>query len=475
MQNLFQRFLVFIREVINKMLATSDVKTALGVDLVISNDMALALQKWSNAYINKPYWHKTGMALLNLPAGVAAEIARAVTIEMKMKITGSKRADYMNEVFEYVIPTLRVQMEYAVAKGGMVFKPYVKDGKLCFDWVQADMFYPVAFDSNKMTACVFSATKVNGQSIYTRLELHRLVPQGYEIINAVYKSESRESLGSKVPIDSVMEWKGLPERVLMKGVDHPLFAYFKNPFANNIDPTSPLGVSGYARAMDLMEQADQQWTDFLWEFKSGRRAVYADEQAFELDTVTNTRKLPDLLLYRTLKAASVIGDKNKLIEEWTPTLREINLLNGLDGILKRIEFNCGLAVGTLSDPNAVALTATEIKMSKQRTYATVTDTQKSLQTALDDLLYAVDTWITVYGLAPEGTYTATYDFDDSIVTDHDSQFTQDTQMVGMRAMGRVELRMRTYKESREEAEKMIKEADEEQKMLNENSLIDQGT
>ena len=85
--------------------------------------------------------------------------------------------------------------------------------------------------------------------------------------------------------------------------------------------------------------------------------------------------------------------------------------------MQRIEFQCGLAYGTLSDPQDVAKTATEITASRQHSYSTVHDLQKSLQSAIDDLLYAMDKLATLYNIAPQGTYTAAYDWDDSVVND----------------------------------------------------------
>ena len=95
-----------------------------------------------------------------------------------------------------------------------------------------------------------------------------------------------------------------------------------------------------------------------------------------------------------------------------------------------LNLRAGLVMGILSNPEAVALTATEIKAGKQRYYATVTDTQKSLQSALDALIYAMDVWATLGNLAPAGTYSTTYWWDDSIVADHDTAFTQDLQALG---------------------------------------------
>jgi A118 family predicted phage portal protein len=225
------------------------------------------------------------------------------------------------------------------------------------------------------------------------------------------------------------------------------------PFANNIDPTSPLGVSAYARAEDLMRRADELYSNLVWEFDSGKRAIYVDSHAFGKDT-NGKDVIPNRRLYRELDSAGNIGDAKKRFDDWTPEFREASILSGLDAILKKVEFNCGLAQGTISDPSTVALTATEIKASKQRTYATIVDTQKALQDALDDLTYAMDVWTTIGNLAPRGDYSAVYYFDDSIVADHDTAFSQDMQVLD-RVMSKVEFRMRNYGEDEATARKMV--------------------
>jgi len=451
---MFQKILTWIREVLSKMLNTSTVKSALNLNVAITPLMTEALQKWSLMYVNQSPWLTNDIKSLNLPAAIAAEIARAVTIEIDVQVTGSPRAEYLNEQMAWVVDSLRLHTEYGCAKGGLILKPYIKDETIIVDFIQADMFYPVAFDNNgDMTACVFADQKTIGQNFYTRLEYHEMTGDGYRITNTAFKSTTRDMLGTQIPLTSFEAWADLEAEAWILNIKKPLFAYFKIPLANNIDPTSPLGVSIYARAVALIEQADRQWSDFLWEFESGKRALYTDTMAFGKDTAGKPL-LPDKRLYRLLDLNSKIDGKG-LFEDWTPTLREVNILNGLDAILKRIEFSCGLAYGTLSNPETIALTATEIKMGKQRTYATITDIQKSLENALENLLYAMDVWTTIGGFAPAGTYSTLYEFDDSIVSDHDTQFTQDTQAVGLQVMSKTEFRMRNYGEDEATAAKMI--------------------
>jgi len=343
---MFQKIIAWIREVWQKMIGTSNIKQALGVDIAFSSVMVDALQTWASMYINQSPWLTGEMKSLNLAASIASEIARAVTIEAEITVTGSARAEFLQAQLQQVIDRLRLTTEYATAKGGLMLKPYINNaGGLTVDFVQADQFYPVAFDSNgKMTACVFSDQKIIGGAYYTRLEYHALLADGYHITNTAWRSSAKDTLGNQIPLTQVAEWAELVPEVTIANVVAPLFSYFVMPFANNIDTTSPLGVSIYSRAVDLIQQADQQWTDFLWEFESGKRALYTDPLAFKKDPTTGKPILPDRRLYRLLDLQGKIDGKG-LFEEWTPTLRETQILNGLDAILRRIESALNLRAG----------------------------------------------------------------------------------------------------------------------------------
>jgi A118 family predicted phage portal protein len=288
------------------------------------------------------------------------------------------------------------------------------------------------------------------------------------IRNIAYKSSTQNTLGNQCSLTEIADWAGLKDVGYIENVTAPLYGYYRYPSANNVDTTSSLGVSCFSRAQDanggveLIKQADEIYTSLVWEFESGKRALYVDEMAFGKGEDGKPR-LPDKRLYRTLQTSANIGTGKEFFEVWSPEFREASIKSGLNAVLRQIEFACGLQYGVLSDPQAVALTATEIKASQQRTYATVTDTQKAIENALEQLIYAMDVYATLYNLAPRGEYEVTYDFDDSIVADHDAQFTQDGIMVDKGAMSLTEYRMRTYGEDEETAKEKILMAQTEKK------------
>ena len=463
---MFLRVWQWIKEFLNKMINKTDVKTSLGVEVAISSLMADALQTWSLMYANQATWLKKDEVFsLNLPATIASEVTRAVTLEMKVKLGDSPRAVYLQEQLDVAVGKLRTQLEYGCAKGGLMMKPYVSGKKILVDFVQADQFYPVAFDaSGNITSCVFSDQRQIAGKFYTRLEYHKFTAGvgdklgSCEIKNQAYKSTSINELGTACALTEVDVWKDLLPTATIKNLKEPIFAYFRYPAANNIDPASPLGVSVYARSVDLIGQADKQWSMLLWEFDSGQRAIYVDELAFDKDS-NKKPILPNRRLYRTMKTSGM--SKEDMFEDWSPTFREQEILNGLEAILRKIEFNCGLSYGTISNPDIVSKTATELKISKQRYYSTITDVQKALELALGQLIRAMDNWATMSNLVAKGPINPVYDFDDSILVDKDMQFQMDLRLLD-RVMGKVEFRMRNMGEDEETAKKAIDKLTAEQ-------------
>ena len=337
-------------------------------------------------------------------------------------------------------------------------KPYASEGHIEVDMVQADRFFPTKFNSRgEVTAAVFAESLTVGKKVYTRLEYHQHEGTMYHINNKAFVKQDLDNvevLGKEVPLTAVPEWANLQEEVTLKNVKMPLFAYFKIPNANNVDDTSPLGVSVYSRAINDIKEADNQWTRLLWEFEGSELAIDADITLFKKDDKGNYEfpKGKDRL-FRMMD----LDDNAEKYKVFAPAIRDENLINGFNAILRRIEFNVGLAYGTLSDPNTVDKTAEEIKASKQRSYSTVSDIQKSLQTALEQLVYAMDVMAQLSGLSGRKKYEMRFDWDDSIVTDREQDRKQDIQDVSMGIMRPEEYRAKWYGETVEQARKNLPE------------------
>ena len=425
---------------------------------ITSDRMMEAIDLWLEMFGGNAPWLGDNQQSLGLPAIVASEIARQVTLEMEVNITGSPMADFLTEQFEQVIKDIRPNTEYACAGGGIVFKPYIYQDGITTEIVHSNAFYPVAFNNaQKITAAYFIYRHWEGKKVYSRLEKHELKGTTYTITNTAYVSAVDDALGNQCELTEVTEWAEIQPIVIINDIEAPLFAYFKIPLGNAVDMRSPLGVSVYARAVGLIREADKQFQRLMWEYEGGELAIDASEDAFR--RVNGEPMLPEgkERLYRTnnLDAATTNGDS--LMKEWAPSLRDANYMSGLNRLLIQIEDACCLSRGTLSDPTDVAKSATEIKIMKQRSYATIKDIQKSLESALKDLAYAMYCLAVLYELSPDGNYELKFVWDDSVIVDAEAERIRDQQEVSQGLMLPWEYRVKWYGEDEATAKQRLGE------------------
>lgn len=400
-------------------------------DSYLYDNMDDAIEEWLEIYYDEPSWETDCHGkTLNLGASVASEFARLITIEFESEITGSERAEFLQKQYERLKDVLRIKLEAGCACGGIVFKPYVKNGVILPDCITQDNFLPVEYDSEHITGAIFIDQQMKGQFYYTRLEnqTYDYQTSTHTIESHFFVSKSQDSLGDEVEPNNYDFWNGYNPYIAIEGVDRPLFAFWRVPFANQIDKDSPLGVSVYSRAVKLLKEADMQWDRFLWEFEGGELSVHAGEEVLrqrKRTTANGDITLMDMprtseRLFRKFNI-SADEDGKSFYNVYNPNLRDENYSNGLNEIKRQIEFNCSLAYGTLSNPNNVDKTAEEIKASKQRSYTAVSDMQTSLEAVLEDYIYACDVMTTVCNLAPAGEYEVSFNWGDGVLEDKDKE------------------------------------------------------
>lgn len=446
------------------MIQYENIQKAMGVEIAVSRCMSNAIYRWNSMYTNHAPWLKDGIKSLNLPAAICTEMARLVTIESEVSVSGSACADLIAGYMKPFLEKLPAYVEYACSTGGIMFKPYVSDGKVFIDVAKAGYFYPVEFDSaGTITGVIFPEFKRKGKKLYTRLEYQQLSNGRYFVVNKAFVSREAQiknddiiNIGQEIRLEDVPEWSDIESYVEFNNADRTLFSYFNIPIANNTDPDSPLGVSVYARAEDQIEDADKQYGAAMWEFRSKETAVQAAREFFKKDRQGNT-VLPKgkERLYHDMGASISDINGKPFFNVYSPEIRDVSFFNGYNRIIQKVEFNSGLAYGTLSDPQTVDKTAEEIKASKQRSYATVKSIQNSLEKAIRVLVDAIDAWMAIEELAPSGTVDVSVSWDDSLVTDKKTEREQDMQDVSIGAMDIAEYRAKWYGETIEQARRNL--------------------
>lgn len=413
-----------------------------GVSPAVSLTMEQHIGLWYAMMVNTPPWQNCDVKAVGLPAAICREVARPTLVEFTANITGSKRADYLNENFQTAKENFNRVLELGLALGGVALKPYIYGDKMLVDVTGAAGFQPTKFDpSGRCIGGVFKdkPIKVNG-TYYVRLESHELNGTTYTIKNKAYYSDSSGSVGADAQLTTIPEWADIEPEVTIENVEGPLFAYFKPPIANTADSNSMCGMSIYgdAATVELIKQADEQWERLRWEYKSSERKVLMDGTSSTADMFN--KRLFEVGLF------SPNGDFFQHIE---PQIRADAIYRGFQNTLRRVEFNIGLSYGDISDPQTIEKTATEIRSGKQRKYVLISSIQTALEHTFDALIYAMDVYASLYSLAPAGDYEAVYDWGDSILDDQenkDKEFARDMQFVSADIMNAWELRAKYFNE-----------------------------
>lgn len=558
-----------VKETIGKMLGAKTIEQVLNVKSGISQEMEAAIELWSKMYENRAPWlrepdkeNPVRITSLGLPSLIASEKARMATLEMEVEINApmeeieepnpdyippgvdengmptlgqgamtikknvpkgnTARADFLADEFEKVKKNIRRQLEYGIAKGGLVIKPYLvrdsdfvasdssdkksaddksidnikTDAKISksdvktndsseknkkdyhahleFEYIQADGFYPLAFDaSGRMTEAAFIQKKIDKDVTYSRIEYHKLEGKKCTVINLAFKSNkmlkglqpgTETDLGIEIPLTDVPEWSSLQKKTTINGVDRLLFAYFKMPEANIIDTYSPLGVSGYSRVVSLIKDADYQYSRLLWEFEGGELAIDVDRDALKLvmDEQGNDRTERPIAQERLFRKVDLNAEDTYNV--FSPVLRDDSLLNGLNAILTRIEDCIGMSRGTVSNtPYNEAKTATELKILRQRSYSTNADIQAALEDTLKDVVYIMDILCSLYKVTPEGEYECSFEWDDSILVDIETELSKRLTLMQSGLSSKLETRMWYFNETENQAKAALQKVDDEAK------------
>ena len=473
--NIFSMVFSKIREVFRRMIPYRSIEQAESIDTPLSTEMTNALDLWYRLYLNQADWLGSDSEIksLNLPAFICSEIARQVVLEMKWNITGKEadgstqnddgddvmnpRAKYLKAEFEKIMTVLRTKLEQGCAAGGMVVKPYpnLDDGHIYFDWAMDWGIYPLAFDDDgNLSDVIIPDVFRDGKTIYTRLERHTVRGRDVEITQRAFKSTMDSNLGVEISLQDVERWSSLQEQAIVKDTDGPLFGWYKVASANNIDIDSPLGASVFSKAVDVIREVDTQYSRLLWEFEGSELAIDVDPTALRPKHGDSGFEMPKLN-QRLFRSVDIDKGDRELYEVFSPDIRDANILNGLNQLLIRVEDLCGLSRGTVSDANVEARTATEMKIIKQRSYATIADNQAALERCLKDVVRVMDKYASVYHLAPEGDYDVSFEWDDSILTDTDAEMQERLMMLNAGIISKAEFREWYFGETKAQAKAAI--------------------
>ena len=431
-----------------QMFGYTTLKQIVGKDITLSDKMIYAINEWKQMLNGQADWITDSVVSLGIEEGICREFADCALVEMETSVSNER----LDKIYQKNIASLNENLQEGLALGSFVLKPL---GGAAAEFISADKIIPISFgdDGKPIDIAFLTVKKVGDVDYFTRFERHYFANGNLTIENKCFHSQTSRDIGLPCSLEAVEEWANIdPGPVTYPGMNRMDFGYFRNPIKNKVDG-SACGVSVYESAVDLIKKADIQGARLDWEYESGERAIHVDNKALKQDKSTGRFEMEKISkrLYRGLNLEA--GKDQELLKEYSPEMRDEAFKRGLEEYKREIEFSVGLAYGDLSDVQEVAKTATEIKASKNRKYNRVTAIQNNLYDCLEDFAAG----LAFYNSMLNSGYEFSCKFNDSILTDEETERQQDRQDVSMGVMSHLEYRMKWYNEDEATAKKMLPE------------------
>ena len=405
-------FISWIKGVIGNMFRTKDAKKAFNIDPILSARMEYAIADWGRIVSGKPVWlsKEDDVRTINFAKFLCSDTAKKICLDIDVNVDGSARAEYLKTVVNAVKKVLRDKVEDACCLGGIMMKPNGSPGQACVDYITPDNFLVTATNSNgDILGCVFFDYSSKGDTSYVRLEYQRFEGDKYLISNKAYQLTAKGGVHHEIALSSVDAWADIEPEASIDNIDKTLFAYFKMPYNNVIDPTSPLGVPVFYNAINELRDLDIAWSRKGDEVEDSKHMLIVGASA------QRSSKQQKITLPRFVKSLDLggSGSLDEPVHEHVATMLTSNRIEDINSILSMISTKAGFSQGAFTlDRKTGMVTATQVESDDRETIETIKEMRDNLKDALEHLVYAVSKYADLYDYAPVGEYEVSFSFGD---------------------------------------------------------------
>ncbi|KYC72301.1 phage portal protein [Heyndrickxia coagulans] len=407
--------------------------------------------------------HKRWRATMGMPKVVAQEMAKLVFNEkcvINISVSGNDSIEeQLNEILEnsHFHKLFQGKLEAMFAMGGLVIKPYYKDGSIHFSFVTADCFLPVQSTNDHIEAGVFLNVTRKGKKFYTLLEWHTWDGPTYVITNELYESDTEGSLGHKVSLSIL--YPDIEPETRIENLTHPLFVYIKPNLANNFDLDSPLGISIYANAIDTLKSLDVAFDSFQREFILGKKRIMVPQQALRtvVDPATGQMVRYFDVEDEVFKAYADTDNEDK-IQDISVELRVQEHIDAINALLNILASQLGFSAGTFAFTGGASVaTATQVISENSQTFRTKNSHETVIEAGLKELVHVLVEMMVLYGELSSipDEIDVTVDFDDSIAEDRIQNANFYMTLVAAELMPKVEAIRRIFDLTEEQAQEWL--------------------
>jgi A118 family predicted phage portal protein len=201
----------------------------------------------------------------------------------------------------------------------------------------------------------------------------------------------------------------MQDEVRISNLEKPLFAYYRVPGANTVDPSSPLGLSVFSNALTELKAVDISISRKNTEVEDSKHITFVGQ------TVISNAQNRGIELPRFVMGLGMgLNDgETTSVHEHVPTMLTDQRIKDINFNLSMAGVKCGFSEGVfVLDGQTGMITATQVEADDRDTIQTIKTDRDALRDALEQAIYGADALITLYGLAPLGEYELNFNFGD---------------------------------------------------------------
>ena len=361
---------------------------------------------------------------LQLGKSICENIANLLFNEKcKIAIEDKTTDEFIKQVFDrnnmYV--KLNESQERKAAYGTMAYIPYHTSVGIKMNYITSENMVPLSWENGEiLELCVFSTVIIKGKE-GSYVQLFLLAEDGtYNIENHLLSLDGDKVLS--LQLDGVPGFEDVEPEIATGSKLKP-FVIDRLNIANNIDTDSPLGVSVFNSALDVMRACDLIFDSYANEYSLGKKRVMVAAEATNVRTGQPVFDPDDLVFYMLPEGLDSAG--KPYIQELNMSLRSAEHEAGLQQMLNIFSSQCGLGESFYRYSGSGALvTATQVISDNSTLFRTLKKHEIILESVLVDLIRLIVDIAIRNGEKALAIPEVTVIFDDSIIEDKEKEITR---------------------------------------------------
>ena len=358
----------------------------------------------------------------------------------------------LNKVNFWVKGNEGVEKTFGLGAGAFV-EGFDENRKVRFQFVNRLKIYPITMEQDKITECAF----VNVSSTTTTIQIHHKDSEGYYLItNLFYEKQQNDTSESIGLLNSERS------SVTPTGDKNPWFQLLKPNVANNLDINSPMGISVFANALDVLQGVDLAYDGFCEEMRLGKARIFVNKKLTQYDA-DGERVIFDVDETGFYYLGGGENEDKQPVTFYNPALRTDSYFTGINNALNLLSSKVGFGENHYRFDKGGIATATQVVSENSEMFRTLKKHEIILNDVLIDAVKAlmyISNNFTDDGYNFDLNENLEIKFDDSIIEDKETQKMADRQDVNLGVMSKAEYRAKWYNEDEETAKQKLAEIEE---------------